>query len=73
MKRFFPWFRLVTRAIVKTPKTKSKMTTILGAISLLGVVDVKVRTPKVFQSKKRKLGGNKEDKEVMIQNELLIQ
>ncbi|KAG1020908.1 hypothetical protein G6F43_014297 [Rhizopus delemar] len=37
------------------------MTTILGAISPFGVVNMKVRAPKVVQSKKRKLGGNKED------------
>ncbi|KAG1031421.1 hypothetical protein G6F43_013958 [Rhizopus delemar] len=64
MKRSFAWSRVGTRAIVKTPKTKSKTTTILGAISPHGVVNVKVRTPKVVQSKKRKLEGNKEDKEV---------
>ncbi|EIE81272.1 hypothetical protein RO3G_05977 [Rhizopus delemar RA 99-880] len=64
MKRSFAWSRVGTRAIVKT-KTKSKMTTILGAISPHGVVNVKVRAPKVVQSKNRKLEGNKEDKEVM--------
>lgn len=62
MKRSFAWSRVGTRAIVKTPKTKSKMTTILGAISPHGTVNVKVRIPKVAQSKKRKLEGNKEDK-----------
>ncbi|EIE90456.1 hypothetical protein RO3G_15167 [Rhizopus delemar RA 99-880] len=61
MKRSFAWSKVGTRAVVKTPKTKSKMTTILGAISPFGVVNMKVRTPKVVQSKKRKLGGNKED------------
>jgi transposase len=61
MKRTFAWGRVGKRAIVKTPKTKSKTTTILGAVSALGVVNVKVRLPKVAQSKKRKLDGNKED------------
>ncbi|EIE80821.1 hypothetical protein RO3G_05526 [Rhizopus delemar RA 99-880] len=61
MKRSFAWSKVGTRAVVKTPKTKSKMTTILGAISPFGVVNMKVRTPKVVQSKKRKLRGNKED------------
>ncbi|KAG1169834.1 hypothetical protein G6F46_009275 [Rhizopus delemar] len=49
----------------------SKTATILGAVSVLGtvsalgVVNVKVRIPKAIQSKKRKLEGNKEDKEAM--------
>jgi hypothetical protein len=39
------------------------MTTILGAISPYNVVNMKgIRTPKVVQSKKRKLEGSKEDK-----------
>ncbi|KAG1152789.1 hypothetical protein G6F37_001571 [Rhizopus arrhizus] len=54
---------LGTRAVVKTPKTTSKMTTILRAISPYDVVNMKgVRTPKVVQSKKRKLEDSKEDK-----------
>lgn len=65
MKRSFAWSRAGTRAIVKTSKTKSKMTTILGAVSAIGVVNVKVRIPKVVQSKKRKLESNKEDEGIM--------
>jgi hypothetical protein len=53
MKRSFAWSRVGNRPIIKTPKTKSKTTTILGAVSALGIVNVKVRLPKVVQSKKR--------------------
>ncbi|KAI8094119.1 hypothetical protein BDF21DRAFT_394589 [Thamnidium elegans] len=56
LKRCFSWSKFGTRAIVKTPKTKPKMTTILGAISPYGVVNVKFRMPKVatVASKRRK-------------------
>ncbi|KAI9475505.1 MAG: hypothetical protein EXX96DRAFT_268823 [Benjaminiella poitrasii] len=54
--RTFSW----SRAIVTTPKSKAKNTTILGAISNHGVVNVKVRVPKVEVIKKRKLGKRKE-------------
>jgi hypothetical protein len=64
LKRCFSWSKVGTRAIVKTPKTKPKMMTILGAISPYGVVNVKVRIPKVATatSKKRKLENDKEEK-----------
>lgn len=62
MKRSFAQSKVGARAIVKIPKTKSKMTTILGAVSSYDVVNMKcVRTPKVVQSKK-KLEGSKADK-----------
>jgi hypothetical protein len=63
MKRSFAWKPVGNRSVVKIPKTKSKTTTILDAISALGVVNVKVRLPKVVRSKKkkRKLEGNKKD------------
>lgn len=44
------------------PKTKAKMTTILGAISPFGVVNVSVRLPRQLpQSKKRKTPGGSKD------------
>ncbi|KAG1468978.1 hypothetical protein G6F56_003526 [Rhizopus delemar] len=59
---FHEFSKVGARAIVKIPKTKSKMTTILGAVSSYDVVNMKcVRTPKVVQSKK-KLEGSKADK-----------
>jgi hypothetical protein len=48
MKQSFAWGRVRKRAIVKTPKTKSETTTILGAVSALGVVNVKVRLMQTF-------------------------
>lgn len=46
LKRCFSWSKVGTRAIVKTPRTKPKMTTMLGAISPYRVVNVKVIIPK---------------------------
>ncbi|KAG1415261.1 hypothetical protein G6F58_006563 [Rhizopus delemar] len=67
LRRCFSWSRVGTRSIVKTPKTKAKMTSILGAISPHGVVNVKVRVPKVAaSSKKRKLGNDKEEKKSTV-------
>jgi hypothetical protein len=41
------------------PKTRAKTTTILGATSAQGVVNIKVRRPRVLpSSKKRKTAGS---------------
>ncbi|CEP15746.1 hypothetical protein [Parasitella parasitica] len=58
LKRNFAWSRKGTRAIVKVPKTRAKTTTILGAISPYGVVNIQVRRPKApASSKRRKIDG----------------
>lgn len=61
LKRSFSWSRKGKRAVVTVPKTKARTTTILGAISPYGVVNISVRLPrKLLQSQKRKtLGGSK--------------
>ncbi|KAG1468807.1 hypothetical protein G6F56_003624 [Rhizopus delemar] len=52
-----------TRAEVVQPLTRAKTTTILGAISPFGVVNVKLRVPYAEASKKRKVaGGSKAQK-----------
>ena len=48
------WYKKGERATVETPKTRAQTATILGAISLFGIINVKVRWP-YEQSKKRKL------------------
>ncbi|KAG1152122.1 hypothetical protein G6F37_000664 [Rhizopus arrhizus] len=55
LKRFMAWSKKGERAIVVTPKTRAKITTIIGAISPYGVVNIKIKSPKVAgPSKKRK-------------------
>lgn len=55
MKRSLAWPRKGGSINVKTPSTRGKMTTIIGSISLYGVVNIKVKTPRVIApSKKRK-------------------
>lgn len=55
MKRSVAWSRKGERAVVVVPKTRAKTTTILGAICAYGVVNIRVRRPKVqTQNKKRK-------------------
>ena len=59
MKRSYAWSKKGSRAIVKVPKTRAMTTTILGAISPFGVVNVSVRRPKAMApSKKRKTAGS---------------
>lgn len=61
LKQNFAWSRKGTRAIVKVPKTRAKTTSILGAISPYGVVNIQVRRPRVTAfSKKRKIDGSNE-------------
>ena len=58
MKRFMAWSKKCERAVVIVPKIRAKTTTVLGAISPYGVVNVRVRRPKVqAASKKRKTVG----------------
>jgi hypothetical protein len=58
MKRSFAWSTKGTRATVKVPKTRAKTTTILGAISSYGIVNISVRRPKAaLTSKKKKENG----------------
>lgn len=48
------------RAEIVVPKTRAKITTILGAISAAGIISIKVRLPKApIQRKKRKMAGDK--------------
>ncbi|KAG0743707.1 hypothetical protein G6F57_006373 [Rhizopus arrhizus] len=55
MKRTVAWSKIGSRAEVVMPKTRAKTTTILGAISPYGVINVKVRKPRaVNQNKKRR-------------------
>ncbi|KAG0771611.1 hypothetical protein G6F22_016333 [Rhizopus arrhizus] len=59
MKRSVAWSKKGSRAVVVVPKTRAKTTTILGAISPYGVVNIKVRRPKApIPSKKRKAAGS---------------
>ncbi|KAK4509679.1 uncharacterized protein ATC70_006981 [Mucor velutinosus] len=59
MKRSIAWSKVGTRAVVKIPKTRAKTTTILGATCAFGVVNIKVRRPRVMPtSKKRKTVGS---------------
>ena len=39
------WYKRGERATVETPKTRAQTATILGAISLFGIINVKVRWP----------------------------
>ncbi|KAG1142638.1 hypothetical protein G6F38_007600 [Rhizopus arrhizus] len=60
MKRTVAWSKIGSCAEVVIPKTRAKTTTILGAISPYGVINVKVRKPRaVNKNKKRKSGGGK--------------
>lgn len=57
------WSAKGTTPIVKVPNTRAKMHTILGAISILGVINVAIRKPNLSQSrKKRKRGKSDDDK-----------
>ncbi|KAG1139787.1 hypothetical protein G6F37_009497 [Rhizopus arrhizus] len=55
LKRSMAWPKKGERAVVVTPKIRAKITTIIGAISPYGVVNIKVKSSKVAgPSKKRK-------------------
>ncbi|CEP08441.1 hypothetical protein, partial, partial [Parasitella parasitica] len=60
LKRAMAWAPVGETPVVKTPKTKAKSHTIIGAISALGVVNMQLKVPKVVAptpSKKRKGPG----------------
>ncbi|CEG79652.1 hypothetical protein RMATCC62417_14092 [Rhizopus microsporus] len=57
LKRTMAWSKRGERATVETPMTRAKTTTIMGAISPFGIVNVKVRQLYEATSKKRKLPG----------------
>ena len=48
MKYNYAWSGKGKRAVVTVPKTRVKTTTIIGAISPFGIVNVKVKLPKVI-------------------------
>ncbi|KAG1164952.1 hypothetical protein G6F36_013604 [Rhizopus arrhizus] len=54
LKRGMAWSKKGTSAIVTVPTTKANATSILGAISATGIINVSLRVPKCI--KKRKLG-----------------
>lgn len=58
LKRTMAWSKKGTRAEVIQPLTRAKTTTILGAISLYGIVNVKIRAPYSTASKKRKTANS---------------
>ncbi|KAG2207889.1 hypothetical protein INT47_010873 [Mucor saturninus] len=65
LKRTMAWSKKGTRAEVIQPLTRAKTTTILGAISPYGIVNVKIRVPYSAASKKRKtVGGSKMQKSI---------
>ena len=53
LKRGMAWSKKGTPAIVTVPMTKAKATSILGAISATGLINVSLRVPK--RIKRRKL------------------
>ncbi|CEI89974.1 hypothetical protein RMCBS344292_04310 [Rhizopus microsporus] len=55
LKRTMGWSKKGERVIVEIPTTRAQTTTILGAISPHGIINVKVRRPYQSASKKRKL------------------
>ncbi|KAG1439556.1 hypothetical protein G6F46_014034 [Rhizopus delemar] len=55
LKRGMAWSKKGTPAIVTVPTTKANTTSILGAISATGLINVSLRVPK--RIKKRKLGS----------------
>jgi hypothetical protein len=54
MKRNYAWSDKGKRAVVIVPKSRAKTTTIIGAISPFGIVNVKVKLPKVIAPSKKK-------------------
>ena len=63
LRRNYSWSKEGDRAIVKVPKTRAKTTTILGAISPFGVVNISVRRPRALAPlKKRKAAGRSTSK-----------
>ncbi|KAK4510120.1 ribosomal protein S5 [Mucor velutinosus] len=61
LKRTMAWSEKGTRAEVPVPQTRAKTTTIIGATSVWGVLNVQVRLPGT-SNKKRKLAGTSSGK-----------
>ncbi|KAL1932979.1 hypothetical protein VTP01DRAFT_8657 [Rhizomucor pusillus] len=57
MKRSMAWSKNGSPAVVIAPKTRAKTTTILGAISVSGLIECSLRLPQL-PAKKRKRGGH---------------
>lgn len=57
LKRSFAWSKKGTSATVKVPKRRAKTTTILGAISPYGIVNISVRRPRATAPSKKKKNG----------------
>lgn len=58
MKRNYAWSGKRKRAVVTIPKTRAKTTTIIGAISPYGIVNVKIKLPKVTAPSKKRKAAN---------------
>ena len=58
MKRNYAWSGKGKRAVVTVPKTRAKTTTIIGAISPYGIVNIKIKLPKVTAPSKKRKAGN---------------
>ena len=58
LKRTMAWSKKGTRAEVVQPVTRAKTTTILGAISARGIVNVKVRVPYIASKKRKATSGS---------------
>lgn len=54
LKRSFAWSKKGTSATVKVPKRRAKTTTILGAISPYGIVNISVRRLRATAPSKKK-------------------
>lgn len=65
LSRSMVWSKKGTRAVVVQPKTRAKTTTILGAISSQGIINIKVRVPYEQNSKKRKVTGESKVKKTV--------
>ncbi|KAG2200906.1 hypothetical protein INT47_003141 [Mucor saturninus] len=65
LKRTMAWSEKGTRAEVIVPQTRAKTTTILGATSVWGVLNVQVRLPGT-SNKKRKLAGTSSGKATTV-------
>jgi hypothetical protein len=50
LKRSIAWSAKGTTSIVTVPNTRSKTRTILGAISVMGVINIAIQKPKLSQS-----------------------
>jgi transposase/transposase-like protein len=65
LSRTMAWSQKGTRAVVVQPKTRAKTTTILGAISSHGIINIKVRIPYTESSKKRRITGEPKAKKTV--------